>query len=128
MDQASQCPTEGRTEKGLWRHERFEGTGSHEAAGKGEEETRTGNCRTWYESPSAQGKQYSAMFSEQLSYQMHQSEFFKSLSANLTRLRKTDREKRQQLYGADVPSEDYSEGEEDEYQYRTTRSKRHKVE
>ncbi|KAH9841569.1 uncharacterized protein C8Q71DRAFT_737681 [Rhodofomes roseus] len=56
------------------------------------------------------------------------SEFFKSLATNLNRLRKADREKRQQLYGTDVPSEDYSEGEEDEYQYRTTRSKRYKVE
>ncbi|GBE84947.1 hypothetical protein SCP_0701290 [Sparassis crispa] len=55
------------------------------------------------------------------------SEFFKSLSYNLPRLRKADKLKRQQLYGADVPDEDYSEGEEDEYHYRTTRSKRRKV-
>ncbi|CCM03531.1 uncharacterized protein FIBRA_05665 [Fibroporia radiculosa] len=56
------------------------------------------------------------------------SEFLKSLTTNLARLRKADQEKRKQLYGADVPSDDYSEGEEDEYQYRTTRSKRRKVE
>ncbi|OBZ71375.1 hypothetical protein A0H81_08367 [Grifola frondosa] len=56
------------------------------------------------------------------------TDFHKSLASNLPRLRATDRMKRQQLYGADVPDEDYSEGEEDEYQCRTTRSKRRKVE
>ncbi|KAI0947141.1 hypothetical protein AcV7_009642 [Taiwanofungus camphoratus] len=55
------------------------------------------------------------------------SEFFKALATNLPRLRKADQLKRQQLYGADVPSEDYSEGEEDEYQYRTSRAKRRKI-
>ncbi|OSX59849.1 hypothetical protein POSPLADRAFT_1075353 [Postia placenta MAD-698-R-SB12] len=55
------------------------------------------------------------------------SDFFKALTTNLARLRKADREKRKALYGPDVASDDYSEGEEDEYQYRTTRSKRRKV-
>ena len=33
----------------------------------------------------------------------------------LGRLRKADREQRQRLYGPDVPDEDYSSGEDDEY-------------
>ena len=33
-----------------------------------------------------------------------------------------DKEKRQQLYGSDIPDEDYSSGEEDEYHERTARS------
>ncbi|PSR74795.1 hypothetical protein PHLCEN_2v9509 [Hermanssonia centrifuga] len=49
------------------------------------------------------------------------TEFHRSLSSALVRLRKADREKRQQLYGADFPLEDYSSGEEDEYHERTTR-------
>ncbi|THH01557.1 hypothetical protein EW026_g1174 [Hermanssonia centrifuga] len=49
------------------------------------------------------------------------TEFHRSLSQALVRLRKADREKRQQLYGADFPLEDYSSGEEDEYHERTTR-------
>ncbi|KAI0345775.1 hypothetical protein BDW22DRAFT_1467054 [Trametopsis cervina] len=49
------------------------------------------------------------------------SEFYRSLAAALTRLRKSDREKRQQLYGAEFPDEDYSSGDEDEYQERTSR-------
>ncbi|KZT12070.1 uncharacterized protein LAESUDRAFT_720047 [Laetiporus sulphureus 93-53] len=52
------------------------------------------------------------------------SDFFKSLSTNLGRLRIVDREKRRQLYGADVLSEDYSEGEEDEYHLRTSKRRR----
>lgn len=57
-----------------------------------------------------------------------QSDFYKSLASNLPRLRKADQTKRKALYGADVPDEDYSEGEEDEYhQHRTTRSKRRKL-
>ncbi|KAI0761934.1 hypothetical protein BD413DRAFT_616676 [Trametes elegans] len=56
------------------------------------------------------------------------SEFHKSLALNLPRLRRIDRAKREKLYGADVPDEDFSEGDEDEYQYRTTRAKRRKVE
>ncbi|KAI0699093.1 Squalene/phytoene synthase-domain-containing protein [Cytidiella melzeri] len=56
------------------------------------------------------------------------NEFYKNLAAALTRLRKTDKEKRLQLYGADIPDEDYSSGDEDEYQERTSRpSKRRKV-
>jgi len=56
------------------------------------------------------------------------NEFYKTLAAALTRLRKADKEKRQQLYGADIPDEDYSSGDEDEYQERTSRSsKRRKV-
>lgn len=59
---------------------------------------------------------------------MLQSDFYKSLASNLPRLRKADQTKRKALYGADVPDEDYSEGEEDEYhQHRTTRSKRRKL-
>lgn len=56
-----------------------------------------------------------------------QSDFYKSLASNLPRLRKADQTQRQALYGAGVPDEDYSEGEEDEYQHRTTRVKRRKV-
>ncbi|KAI0754973.1 hypothetical protein C8Q80DRAFT_401725 [Daedaleopsis nitida] len=55
------------------------------------------------------------------------TEFHKSLAFNLPRLRRIDRVKREKLYGADVPDEDYSESDEDEYQYRTTRSKRRRV-
>ncbi|TFY69079.1 hypothetical protein EVG20_g3301 [Dentipellis fragilis] len=55
------------------------------------------------------------------------SEFLKSLQSNLRDLRKTDQEKRQQLYGPDVADEDYSEGEDDEYHYRTKRVKRRKT-
>ncbi|KAI0801815.1 hypothetical protein BC629DRAFT_140226 [Irpex lacteus] len=56
------------------------------------------------------------------------NDFYKTLAAALTRLRKADKEKRQQLYGADIPDEDYSSGDEDEYQERTSRpSKRRKV-
>lgn len=59
---------------------------------------------------------------------MFQNDFYKTLAAALTRLRKADKEKRQQLYGADIPDEDYSSGDEDEYQERTSRpSKRRKV-
>ncbi|KAI0086520.1 hypothetical protein BDY19DRAFT_1093207 [Irpex rosettiformis] len=57
------------------------------------------------------------------------NDFYKTLAAALTRLRKADKEKRQQLYGTDIPDEDYSSGDEDEYQERTSRpSKRRKVE
>ncbi|KAI0670746.1 hypothetical protein C8Q78DRAFT_808937 [Trametes maxima] len=57
------------------------------------------------------------------------TEFHRSLAANLPRLRRVDRAKREKLYGADVADEDYSESDEDdEYQYRTTRAKRRKVE
>ncbi|RPD62424.1 hypothetical protein L226DRAFT_332261 [Lentinus tigrinus ALCF2SS1-7] len=56
------------------------------------------------------------------------TEFHKSLAFNLPRLRRIDRDKREKLYGADVPDEDCSESDADEYQYRTTRSKRRKVE
>ena len=43
-------------------------------------------------------------------------------------MRRIDQAKREKLYGADVPDADYSDSDEDEYQYRTTRSKRRKVE
>ncbi|KAI0720494.1 hypothetical protein C8T65DRAFT_633184 [Cerioporus squamosus] len=56
------------------------------------------------------------------------TEFHKSLAFNLPRLRRIDRDKREKLYGADVPEADYSDSDEDEYQDRTTRSKRRKVE
>ncbi|EIW59522.1 uncharacterized protein TRAVEDRAFT_28653 [Trametes versicolor FP-101664 SS1] len=55
------------------------------------------------------------------------TEFHKSLAFNLPRLRRIDRAKREKLYGTDVPDEDHSESDEDEYQYRTTRAKRRKV-
>ncbi|KAH9950579.1 hypothetical protein B0H21DRAFT_722324 [Amylocystis lapponica] len=55
------------------------------------------------------------------------SDFLKSLSSRLPQLRKAAIQKRQALYGADVPDEDYSEGEEDEYQYRATRAKRRRI-
>ncbi|CAL1713118.1 unnamed protein product [Somion occarium] len=54
------------------------------------------------------------------------NEFLRSLSYQLLRLRKTDLERRQQLYGPDVANENYSSGEEDEYQERT-RTKRRRV-
>ncbi|KAI0071695.1 hypothetical protein K474DRAFT_1686956 [Panus rudis PR-1116 ss-1] len=50
------------------------------------------------------------------------NDFLRTLSYQLQCLRKRDKEKRQALYGPDVPSEDYSSGEEDEYHERTTRS------
>lgn len=57
-----------------------------------------------------------------------QNDFVKNLSSGLIRLRKTDKERRQQLYGPDVPDEDHSSGEEDEYHEPVTRSaKRRKV-
>ncbi|KAI8969642.1 hypothetical protein BD414DRAFT_518471 [Trametes punicea] len=56
------------------------------------------------------------------------TDFHKSLAVNLPRLRRIDRAKREKLYGADVPDEEYSESDEDEYQYRMTRGKRRKVE
>jgi len=58
---------------------------------------------------------------------MTRNDFQRSLAYYLQRLRKTDRDKRLQLYGPDVPDEDYSSGEDDEYHERTTRSKRRKV-
>ncbi|CDO71468.1 hypothetical protein BN946_scf184909.g62 [Trametes cinnabarina] len=56
------------------------------------------------------------------------TEFHKSLATALPRLRRVDRARREKLYGADVPDEDWSESDADEYQYRTTRGKRRKVE
>ncbi|KAI9058363.1 hypothetical protein FKP32DRAFT_1597452 [Trametes sanguinea] len=56
------------------------------------------------------------------------TEFHKSLSTMLPRLRRVDRARREKLYGTDVPDEDWSESDADEYQYRTTRGKRRKVE
>ncbi|KAH7921919.1 hypothetical protein BV22DRAFT_1131886 [Leucogyrophana mollusca] len=50
------------------------------------------------------------------------SEFHKSLTTNLRSLRKTDLDKRKQLYGPDAGEEDYSEDDDDEYQSRTTRA------
>ncbi|KAF7797419.1 hypothetical protein EIP86_008614 [Pleurotus ostreatoroseus] len=56
------------------------------------------------------------------------SEFHRHLSAQLTRLRKADKDKRQQLYGLDYPEQDYSSGEEDEYHERNARpTKRRKI-
>ncbi|THH30656.1 hypothetical protein EUX98_g3535 [Antrodiella citrinella] len=51
------------------------------------------------------------------------SEFLRSLSFHLQRLRKSDKAKRQQLYGLDVPDEDHSSGEDDEY-HATSRKRR----
>ncbi|KAI1789621.1 hypothetical protein LXA43DRAFT_974195 [Ganoderma leucocontextum] len=56
------------------------------------------------------------------------TEFHKSLAFNLPRLRRIDRVKREKLYGTDLADVDLSDSDEDEYQYRTTRSKRRKVE
>ncbi|KDQ62290.1 hypothetical protein JAAARDRAFT_30185 [Jaapia argillacea MUCL 33604] len=55
------------------------------------------------------------------------SEFLRSLSANLRDLRKLDREKRRSLYGSDVADDDFSEGDDDEYQARGSRGKRRKA-
>ena len=57
-----------------------------------------------------------------------QTEFHKSLAFNLPRLRRIDQAKRERLYGKGVPDADYSDSDEDEYQYRTTRAKRVKLE
>lgn len=58
-----------------------------------------------------------------------QSEFFKSLTASLRDLRKLDQDKRRALYGPDVADADFSEGDDDEYQFKNTRSgnKRRKI-
>ncbi|KAH7913399.1 hypothetical protein BJ138DRAFT_1081602 [Hygrophoropsis aurantiaca] len=56
------------------------------------------------------------------------TEFHKSLTSNLRQLRKTDLDKRKQLYGPDAGEEDYSEDDDDEYQSRTARvSKRRRT-
>ncbi|OCH86395.1 hypothetical protein OBBRIDRAFT_761400 [Obba rivulosa] len=55
------------------------------------------------------------------------SEFLKSLAHNLPRIRKLDEFARQHIYGDDTPGDDYSEGEDDEYIDRSSRSKRRKV-
>ncbi|KAI0781991.1 hypothetical protein C8Q75DRAFT_789273 [Abortiporus biennis] len=55
---------------------------------------------------------------------LSRNEFLRSMAANLPRIRKLDHLKRQQLYGPDVADEDYSSGEEDEYQDRRTRKRR----
>ncbi|KAH8104584.1 hypothetical protein BXZ70DRAFT_596840 [Cristinia sonorae] len=55
------------------------------------------------------------------------SDFLRSITFYLQRLRKTDKLKRQQLYGFDVPDDDYSSGEEDEYQARTRKRRRVEV-
>lgn len=52
----------------------------------------------------------------------------KSLAQSLRDLRKVDQAKRQQLYGPGVADADYSEGEDDEYVYRTSRAKRRRME
>jgi hypothetical protein len=56
-----------------------------------------------------------------------QSEFFKALASNLRSLRKADLEKRLLLYGPEVPEEDYTDGDDDEYLYRSSRGKRRKI-
>lgn len=59
----------------------------------------------------------------------YQNEFFRTLGQQLARLRKVDKERRQQLYGADIADDDYSSEDEDEYHDRTARSaKRRKLE
>ncbi|KAH9854676.1 hypothetical protein C2E23DRAFT_867269 [Lenzites betulinus] len=55
------------------------------------------------------------------------SDFHKSLAFNLARLRRVDRVKREKLYGANVPDEEYGSSDEDEYQHRTARGKRARV-
>lgn len=55
------------------------------------------------------------------------NEFHKSLTNNLRDLRKVDLEKRRHLYGPDVPDEDYSEGDDDEYQEKGPRGKKRRV-
>ncbi|TFK52615.1 hypothetical protein OE88DRAFT_1807498 [Heliocybe sulcata] len=52
------------------------------------------------------------------------NEFHKSLTNNLRDLRKLDREKRRLLYGSDVPDEDFSDGDDDEYQERGQKRRR----
>jgi hypothetical protein len=55
-----------------------------------------------------------------------QSEFYKSLAANLRNLRKLDQEKRLVLYGPEVEDDDYTDGDDDEFLYRS-RGKRRKL-
>ena len=50
-----------------------------------------------------------------------QNEFVKHMTIHLARLRKVDKEQRVRLYGPDVPDEDYSSGEDDEYHERVAR-------
>ena len=50
-----------------------------------------------------------------------QSEFVKHMTVQLARLRKADREQRVRLYGPDVPDDDFSSGEDDEYHERVAR-------
>lgn len=52
------------------------------------------------------------------------NEFIKSLTQNLKNLRKIDQLARKTLYGVDIPDLDYSEGEDDEYVYRTTKRRK----
>ena len=51
----------------------------------------------------------------------------KTLASNLRSLRKKDLDKRRELYGPDVEEVDYSEGEDDEYQIKTTRARKRKI-
>ncbi|KZT25395.1 hypothetical protein NEOLEDRAFT_1156310 [Neolentinus lepideus HHB14362 ss-1] len=55
------------------------------------------------------------------------NEFHKSLTNNLRDLRKRDREKRRLLYGSDVPDEDFSEGDDDEYHERGQKGKKRRI-
>ena len=51
-----------------------------------------------------------------------QNDFVKHMAMHLVRLRKTEKEKRQQLYGTiDVPDEEPSSDEDDEYLGRASR-------
>ncbi|KAF7982917.1 hypothetical protein HWV62_25194 [Athelia sp. TMB] len=58
---------------------------------------------------------------------LNKSEFMKTLASNLRSLRKKDLDKRRELYGPDVEEVDYSEGEDDEYQIKTTRARKRKI-
>ena len=51
-----------------------------------------------------------------------QNDFTKHMPPHLLRLRKAEKERRLQMYGTtELPDEEYSSGEEDEYHDRTTR-------
>lgn len=56
-----------------------------------------------------------------------QSEFFKSLVGNIRNLRKVDQDKRKAMYGPDAPEEEFTEGDDDEYQHRNRPGKRRRL-
>lgn len=56
-----------------------------------------------------------------------QTEFHKSLTIHLRSLRKLDLDKRKQLYGSDVPEEDYTDDDDDDEYQNVRVSKRRRI-